>query len=112
MTVKPMMGGQAGNVVDAVQNVGVLLGGGGVADHAQQSAHQAGREGLAEFAGEGIDGVDGAVLADAVLDFAVVDDVGDHSPDDGVEQAQAGVSDGVEAEVDPAAFRMQDEADQ
>ena len=36
----------------------------------------------------------------------------DHSPDDGVEQAQAGVSDGVEAEVDPAAFRMQDEADQ
>src|SRR5699024_948693 len=37
---------------------------------------------------------------------------GDHGPDDGVEQAQAGISDGVEAQVDPAAFRMQDEADQ
>src|SRR5699024_3034602 len=105
-------GGHAGDGVDAVQDGGVLLGGGGVADHAQQSAHQASREGLAQFPGEGVDGVDGAVLADAVLDLAVVDDVGDHGPDDGVEQAQAGISDGVEAQVDPAAFRMQDEADQ
>src|SRR5699024_8934861 len=35
-----------------------------------------------------------------------------HSPDDGVEQAQAGISHGIEAQVDPAAFRMEDEADQ
>ena len=78
-------GGNAGDVEDAHGDLRVKGSGGAVTDHGQQAAGQAGRERLTQLAGKGVDRIDGAVLTDAVADLGIIDDIGDHCPDDGVE---------------------------
>lgn len=62
-------GGDAGHVEDAAGDSGVKRSRFGVADDPQQGTDQTGREGLTQLAGEGVDRVDGAVLADAAADL-------------------------------------------
>ena len=104
-------GGNTGDVEDAHGDLRVKGSGSAVTDHGQQAAGQAGRERLTQLAGKGVDRIDGAVLTDAVADLGIIDDIGDHCPDDGVEEAQADEGGTVEADIDPDIGGLENKAD-
>ena len=87
-------GNQSGDGEDTIQNSLGLTGTGRsggrvVADPLQQPAGEACGKSLTQLTGEGVQSVDGTVLADAVLDLGVVDNVGDQSPGDHGEDTEA-----------------------
>lgn len=99
-----------GSIVDAGSDFsGLDLFCGVVADIAEDPAAEAAGKSLAQLAGEGIDSIDGAVIALAILDFLVVDDVGDIGLDDEVEPAHAHGGNEGNGGKDKCIFNTEDE---
>ena len=82
-------GGHTGDGEDAPRHCRVKGGGLAVARQPQQRAGQPGGKRLPQLAGKGIHRVDGSVRPASGAQLRVINDIGDHGPDNGVEKAHA-----------------------